>query len=600
MSIVRELYGQYACPLARVVRGLPISWDPVLVTTYREGFFREATWSPCSRFIATINRAAIEILDAATLERLNTFKPPPYVIHSGLSFSPDGRVLTGFDGEIISWDPQTGGLITPFISAPTGDSPISFAYSVDGRVIAVLDASHSHSTSIYTCDLLSGTHIGSFLSPGEHIVNPIWTHGEYLRFVTLKPGSITVWEVPFTLGHTPATVRSFPAPEECTATWHANLLFLPALYQLAFVVLGTVFIWDAQNSRFLLKYGPTTYSTDSGPSMSFSSDGGFFACTMGIPEVHVWKKSPASYILHQKLELPFGSTVARLSPNGKSIIAAGDSTIRLWHTRDQLLSLPSVPACEDGEYFILAFSPDEASAAFTRLFGNTVTVLDLRSGDLRLTIDAGMEIRCLGVTGSLVAVAGEGKIVTWNLPVDGCVGARASINDGVHTTTLLDCSDLKTPTEESISPDLTRVAIKGYSPYRLQIHDTASGRQLAGTELSQVTDSVALDEHGLWLIDWQGLMRGWKIVEDQQPLNIKLETLERTACPSRVFWQSRRGYEVTHDGWVLSPTQKRLLWLPHPWRSYERYRMWSGRFLGLRHAELPEVVILEFFESPGG
>ena len=606
MSIVRELYGQYACPLARVVRGLPISWDPALVTTYREDFYGGAIWSPCSRFIAIAKSAQIEILDAATLERLNTFERPRAARCNLLSFSPDGRILTLLDEwGPTSWDLQTGCLVGASITAASTYIPFSkfssSAYSVDGRVIAALDVPRDHHlTLISTYNLLSGTHTGSFRAPEGLIVNPIWTHGECLRFVTLKPGSITVWEVSFALRHTPATVQSFPAPDECTATRDGGFLFLPMLCRLAFTIQQTIFIWDAQDSRFLLKseLTPVPYTISPGTWMSFSSDGGFFACMIGPSEVHVWKKSPACYTIHQKFEPPFVSRALILSPDGGSIITAGESTIRLYHTRDQILSLPSVPAAKRIR-FILAFSPNEASAAFTRRFENTVTVLDLRSGDLRLTIEAVLRIQCLGVTGRLVAVAGEGKVITWNLPVEGCVNARASIDDSVYATTLLDYSNLCLPIEPSISPDLTRVATLGYPTpsARLQIHDTASGRQLAGTELPDSPGWVALNECEVWWGDRKKHTKGWKIVEDQRSLTIKLETLETTACPPRVFfWQSRRGYEVTSDGWVLSPTQKRLLWLPHHWRSEEELRTWGGRFLGLGHGELPEVVILEFYE----
>ena len=588
------------------MRGLPISWNPVIVTTDHDDFSGVAVWSPCSRFIAITKSKAVEVLDAATLERLNAFKPPQDILRSWPIFSPDGRILTLFGRQgLTSCDLQTGRLVSALTTAESTDFPFpkkfsSFAYSVDGRVIAALDTSYGPLPLISTYDLLSGTNTGPFWAPEGRIVNPIWTHGEYLRFVTLKPGSITVWEVSFALGHTLATVQSFPAPE-CTPTLGGSFLFFPTLCQLAFTVESTVFIWDAQNSRFLLESGFTLHqqTITFEPWMSFSSDGGFFACTIGSPEVHVWKKSAAGYILHQKLELPRGSTVAILSPNGESIIAAGGSMIRLWHTRDQILSLPSAPARENGRDFVLAFSQNELSVAYARSWGNIVTVLDLRSDDLRLIIDAGVQIRCLGVTGSLVAVAGEGRVITWNLPAEGRVNARASIDDSVYATTLLDCSDLHSPTEQSISPDLTRVAIEGYtfSSTRLQIHDTASGRRLACTEPPGTSGSVALDECGVWWMYSKELTKGWKIIEDRESLTTKPEPLETTACPPRVFpWQSRRGYEVTDDGWVLSPTQKRLLWLPHHWRSKRRSRTWSGRCLGLRHSELTEPVILEFFE----
>ena len=64
-----------------------------------------------------------------------------------------------------------------------------------------------------------------------------------------------------------------------------------------------------------------------------------------------------------------------------------------------------------------------------------------------------------------------------------------------------------------------------------------------------------------------------------------------------VLSESSRGYAVTDDWWVLSPSKKRLLWLPHRWRMGEWNRAWGGRFLGLLNGELlSEVVVLEFLE----
>ena len=614
---MRELYERCARPLARVIRGLQVSWDPVLVTTIHEDFYGTAVWSPCNRFIAVARFTAVDVFDAAALERLNTFKLPYQTLDSWLSFSPDSRILTQFNQlSSASWDLQTGVPIRAPISAKTRGSLSanfsSFTYSADGKVIAVLGVSLRPPGPISTYDLFSGTHICSFSVPEGRIVMPIWTHGEHLRFVTLKLGSATVWEVSFTSGHTPVTVQSLPAPDEITGAGSGKTLFLPALCQLAFIVRDTVLIWDAPNSRFLLKAGfPSTHQIGAGfgPCMSFSSDGGFFACTTGTQEFHVWKKTPAGYAIHQKLALPPSeSTGPLLSPNGESIVAAGKSIIRLWHTKDQILSLPSVPAHENRGDFIPAFSPNEELLAFARSGGNTVTILGLRSGDLRLTIDVGMGIWCLGVIGSTVVVAGEGKIITWNLPAEDYVNAKASINESIHTAmlnpTMPGRSNLLVSSliEDSISPDLTRIAIVGYSKsssprLRLQIHDTSSGGLLAGIETPVLRGCAALDESGVWCTDAAGVTKGWKIIEGGESIIAKLESLETTTCPPRMFrWQSRRGYEVTHDGWVLSPTQKRLLWLPHHWRSEERSRTWSGQFLGLTHCELPEVVILEFFE----
>ena len=88
---------------------------------------------------------------------------------------------------------------------------------------------------------------------------------------------------------------------------------------------------------------------------------------------------------------------------------------------------------------------------------------------------------------------------------------------------------------------------------------------------------------------------GWEVIKDDKSGGMELKRLEQSYPSGTLPWESPHGYEVTDDGWVLSPTRKRLLWLPHRWRSYRQHRVWNGRFLGLSH-RLSEVVILEFLE----
>ncbi|KAF9786393.1 hypothetical protein BJ322DRAFT_784345 [Thelephora terrestris] len=608
MSIVRELYKQYACPSAKIVQGLQDLWNPVYAN---RGFKRVAAWSPCNRFIAVASRparattsATIEILDAATLERLNIFNSPQALGDQRLGFSPDGRTLIQFDPEkFIRWDLQTGVPVSAVFSGRlvlARQSSFSFAYSTDGKTLAVSGASSQSLTTIDTYDLLSGTYTRSYHDPEARIVAPIWTHAECLRFVTVKPGSITMWEAPFLSVHTPAMIQSFPTPDEITDIEEAaqskcgDFLFLPAFSQLAFKTQDTIFIWDAKDSRFLLKFVPIQNPWPHQGS-SFSSDGRFFSHVDLYENIYVWKRSPTDYILHQVL--PLHSTKPLLSPNGESIIAIARAALHLWHTRYHVHLPPREPKDEDGFDFLLEFSPNEVLAASVRFMGDTVTILDLQSGNPRLTIDTGMEVMCLGVTASTVAVAGGGKIINWNLPAENCANAMASVDDSVHTTVLA-CSNLAYSAERSISPDLTHIAVtERGNPYNLHIHSMSTGKRLVGTKVPDTLQWVILGGREVWCMDGKDYVRGWKIIQDGGSGIAGLEPLETTKCPPQVSpWQSRCGYEVTHDGWVLSPTQKRLLWLPQHWRELGEHTTWSGRILGLRHCELPEVVIIEFLE----
>ena len=60
-------------------------------------------------------------------------------------------------------------------------------------------------------------------------------------------------------------------------------------------------------------------------------------------------------------------------------------------------------------------------------------------------------------------------------------------------------------------------------------------------------------------------------------------------------WLSNHGYKITDDGWILGPSGKQLLWLPHHWRLGEKKRTikWDGHYLALLHGALQEPVILD-------
>jgi hypothetical protein len=119
-----------------------------------------------------------------------------------------------------------------------------------------------------------------------------------------------------------------------------------------------------------------------------------------------------------------------------------------------------------------------------RLKGNTVTVLDLKSGNSQLTIDMGMKIRGLRVAGSTIAVV-EGEVFTWNLPAGYCTpSARANADNSVQTA-MFDNPTLDLDPEVpygSISPDFKYIAIIQGPFHSLNIYDGSTGKFLIGTK----------------------------------------------------------------------------------------------------------------------
>jgi len=242
----------------------------------------------------------------------------------------------------------------------------------------------------------------------------------------------------------------------------------------------------------------------------------------------------------------------------------------------------------------------EALAAIVRKKDKTMTVVDLKSGVPRLTIDAGMEVYGLGVTGSNVVVIGEGEIVTWDLPTgDHVLDLRANITDSVQTVPLDNHRhDLGRPEWVILSPDLHHVAIVRYSDPNsyLGLYDAQTGQHLQTVTHDPLIYAPWFTPDGreVWCEREYGGLDGWKIVEDSKSDVTELEHLGSTehqpdGPPSR----SSRGYQVRDDEWILSPSGKRLFWLPPRWRLPEWQRRWGKRFLALLGDELPEAVILE-------
>ena len=615
-SAVHKLYEQHTRPLTRVVRGLPVSWELIVATLYNPKSCTGAAWSSCNKFIATLQSGCvIEVLDAVTLKRLGTFESPEQRgTVQWFSFSPDSRCLTRFhDGTLTAWDLQTGGpvgTITPLL--PESEGSFSSAYSTDGKLVAAACYSDSwlHQRYILTYDLLSKTCTYSHDIPEEHILIKIWTHGELLRFATVTPGFVTTWEATFTLERKPTEVESLLIPDD--AAGGKILHFLPGLSRLAFVVRCTMFVWDAKASKLLLESGPVPRSASTPRHAhfrsSFSSDGRFFAY-MGVTQAYIWKESPTGYTLHQQLVFDNATVLMGplLSPDGESTIAYSHPTMNLWWTKGHS-STPGAPVRDGSGFgFILEFSSDGTLAAFARAGGSLVTILDLQSGHPRLVIETSMRVEGLGVAGSTVVVVDGGRIVTWNLPLENCApDARVNINDGVKATAFDNSPPsrhLRKSIGMSVSPDLGRIAVAGHpedsSLAGLEIFDVSTGRCLVGTTTTDLLRRpwFTPDGRGVWGMGQYSPVNGWEIIEDSKSGATELKPLEPTACPPGAFSRkSLHDYKLTDDGWVFSPAGKRLLWLPHRWRSDEEYRTWSGRFLGLRYGTLKEVVILEFLE----
>ena len=610
--------------------GLPTSWEPNIATKM---FYNSvtATWSPCSRTIAiSMNfELGVKILDAVTLATLTTLEFPidAMCFAKRLIFSPDGHLITwlGSCGSIwkfVTWDLQTGVVVSSISPEQEDDHRDSclVTYSACGTMFGVLFC-HSNDFTLCVYNALSGTRSYSHPVKGPISCN-IWTCGEFLQFATMGTESVTIWELGFISTYPPTEVEMHSIPDG----FHSPDVFLfhPTLPQLALMKGKGVCVWSTQGSKFLLD----STSLHGTQQMSFSPDGQFFVCDSrafreGGLEILLWKESYTGYVLHKRLTSKLGVFKPLISPDGGSTIVFGGPVIQLWHTMDSTTPLPI--SSQNPNHFIVEFSPDQVLAAVVKLEDEIVTVLDVKSGIPQLIIHAGMGVYGLGITRSSIVVVGDGKIVTWNLPIgDHVSNLRMDITNSIQTTTFnhRQFNNDRGMPAAFISPDLHYIAIKdicigedGQSTkesYSLYLYDIPTGQYCESVPVKQFAAPwFTLD--GYEVRCWEDYhMDRWKIIQGSESNISKLEYLESARChPNEVPWKPSHGYRLVDDQWIFDSSGKRLFWLPPHWRVcrqalysrtlwewrilewHSRNRTWRGQFLMLLHDELSEAVILE-------
>ena len=610
-SIVWRLYKSYARPLTRIVHGLPTLWEQSITTTKFPSRVNIAAWSPCSRFVAISwggSEAMVEIWDAIRFGQPTTLELPLGKLGGvqQLVFSPDGCLLTLFGknpGKFISWDIQTGVLVSAIPSGQRGDIIfcLSITYSTCGTMFGA--SFRSHEFTIHTYNVFSGTHIHSHSIEGSTL-GRVWTHGEFFQAGTVDPGSVTIWEAEFASVQKPKEVMSLHVPDDLDSSKGA--LFHPTTSRFAICTETSILIWSAQDSKLLLDCTDPV-DCDNKMWMSFSADGHFFACGIIVPEttgpeIYLWKESPTGYVLHQKLLPNTGAFKPLISPNGEYIIGFGTTAIQLWHTTDSTTSPPTDSCRVSQRTFILGFSPDGTSAAVTRMGEKVVKVLDLKSGNLQLVIDMGVKVYGLRMGENTIVIVGEGRIVTWNLPGGDCIpNLQVNTNDSVQTTRF-NHPRISTITKRpaiSVSPNLHHVAIvelgEGEDSSHLHLYDVSTGQRL-GSVLTDCGDTpwFTLDGGEIWCVTASNTADRWKIVKESRSGTTKLEHAASVTHPPDGFpWNPSNGYEVMFDRWLLHPSGGRLLWLPSHWQLFEWQRMWDGQYLALLHDGLPDALILE-------
>ena len=540
-------------------------WDASTAVTTRFINLKAAVWSPCNKFIAITwgdSGGMVDVLDSATLQRLQTLESPQYMdrMLRALVFSPNSRFLTcsGFgagdvDNKVLcfnSWDLQTGGVTSAIDwKVPTKRfGSLSTAYSANGGMFGgsyFCNIPTKVGNGIFTYNVTSGvlTH-----SPcPTSLLNPVWTHGESLRFASVNVSTITIWEVEFTSGAKPTEVETLPAPDSVDCE-HEVVEFLPTPCRLALILQegGRVLVWDARNSRYLLESADAKFTR----MTSFSSDGRFFASSTTGSVIYLWKESPAGYILRGILQTSAERPRPLLAQNGESIVGYGDRTIQLWRTKG-FTTPPSGISTRDHQRagdFILEFSPDGTLAVVAVQESNTVTILNLKSGAPRLIIDTSMKVYGLGFVGNAVAVLGDQKVVTWDLPTgDSIPGARVGPEESSWTKEMKpgNLRSHLTLSCASISPDSRHVAF--LHGVLLRIYSAPTGELLQDELISGFALRFSPDGCNLWCPNHSGEASVWRVSSGQNVLERSALTVSIKHPPGGYPWGSIHGYRVASD-----------------------------------------------------
>ena len=582
-STVQALYGSQVNPLVTVIQGVPTLWDPSVASARFPDEICVTGWSPCSRFFALAwNKSPkVVILDAVTLKQLYTMYPQGKE-HTWelVVFSLDSHLLAGYSlvhGCITIWDLQTGGVIGNINIERNGPCD-SMTFSECGTMLGGI----LNLQSIMVYNIYSGKQISSNFSQ-EYVVGTIWTHGEYLQFVTIVSKSIIIWQISFISVHQPTKVSSLSTPDNFSL---GKLVLLPALSRVALVDGNRVVVWDGHHHKVLLD----SVDAEDPHTLSFSSDGSIFIYgTEGIGS-YLWKKSPDGYLPHQKL-MP-GSTyhTPLISPNGESVISSSGAMVQLWHTTNSSTSFPGHSAQDSCHYedFVTDISPDGSLVAIAGKLSHMVAIFPIETGTPQLVIDADSRICGLKVTKDRIITIGGGRIVTWDLSTkDDVLNAHK-----VQTATFEHPGDLSLQ-HISISPNLHYFAL-GDLIRGLCMYDVYNGNKLAFVGTNTWVPGFTPDSCCVWLSS-DDTVDQWEIVKQDGSNAIELKQVESTIQQQGGFpWQSSCGYQITENGMVLSSSGDQILWLPHHWRPDRKFQMrWSEKILVVWNGLLPEPIILK-------
>jgi len=532
-SIIRKLYyhRRITC-LPKVVMGVPDSWDQTITVSGKDDYNGLCTWSPCSRFVAAQTGKTVEIRNQLTLELITTLQSPETISHltGPLAYSPDGRsIACASDTAIVVWDIQTGGVAKKFDCSANN---ISLVWSSNGMTICTINSEDETTSVVHTYNVSSGTTLsdpGTLPSGGKP---HLWTHGESFRSMVVmehdNSSTIRIFEV----GSTLTEIESFTIDSPSPGTG----AFSPTTRCISTLVGDALYILDIRNSkRLLVKKGHFIFHC-------FSSDGSLFAASQES-DVCIWEHTSGYYLLWRVFQCQgWSNSPLQLSPTSSLILGHSGNILQVLRLHEP----PTAP--ETHRQQCVGLSRSGARIATAHKLESTVTIIDLLTQTPPQSIDTGVGIEGLVITGNVLLVAGSGKVVAWLLTdeglVDGVVGGgRASCSDSIWTVPLprLD------PKWWSFLVEGQRGAIQPEGG-SLHVYNTETGEILLPIQAPR-------DFSSRWY-HFNELLSGQHY--------LLYHNLSQRDTPPQDSWQTSRA--TLQQGWVKDAEGRHRLWVPVEWR----------------------------------
>ena len=554
-----------------MVIGTPDSWDPTISFSAKDSY-ESCTWSPCGRFVAAQTKKTVEIRNQLTFELLtvlqSTKNTPLHLPTGPLAYSPDGRSLAcGFFNAIVIWDIQTGGVAKEIECSGV----VSLVWSLDGRTIATALGYGNPIPGVKTYDVASGAQL--FMEEFElEIVCHLWAYEKSFRFMTTmsRYGDPTLKISISEIGPTLVKIEALSLTMGVTFPSLSTITFSPPTHRLSILGLDMLRVLDIRSTNCLLEArGHFT-------SSQFSPDGCLFAASH-LDGIRIWKYTSGSYTLWEEsllryLQFPTPNKHSlRFPPTSSSILFIRRAFIQVRRLRD----LPTTPQTRR-QYAAISRSGNRIATAHES--ENTVTLIDPHSQAPSQSIDTGVGVEGLVITGNVLLVASSEKVMAWLLTGEGMVdrvsGKRADHNDSIWTISSLlgHCKLLGFRVEGQVGV----IKSNNISPF---IYHTETGDVLERAQEPQHSSCP-------WVSFYQ--------LSDCREYHYL-----RCHNPSQCDTPTEDGWLISHTAmgeveWAMDPEGRHRFWVPVEWRKPWKRENWHHDITTLFSNIGDQLVMIKF------